>query len=482
MTPAHGTSRTPWAPPTYAALKGRSASPMLAIGFLGFCFYLFAFYSGILDLDLRIWRLHLPGIALGTAVGGAVLSGRVVQVLQNRIGVFMAGLSLWLVISIPGSFWRGGSVEVLTGTWIPALLLFLVGGSVVTTAAQCRRSLCVLGLATGTGAMIVTLRGAASHGRLSLAGSRFANANLLAITLLLGMPMVWLLAAGPHAGKVRKVLVGGVLVMMVVALLLTGSREGLIGLAFLCVAAFVRSRAFGKLLIAISVTVLALASVLLLPQSVKSRFGTIFGPESMDIEGAEEASDWAVTTSAAASSQARLGLLKDSLKVTASHPLLGVGPGNFAPYCAEMAKAKGRPGLASWLGTHDTYTQLSSEAGIPALIFYLAVLVASVRALQRIYRRAERIPGNQARDIAYMALALHTSFVTFCIMCFFNHMAYGPTMPLMAGITVAMMRTAPDELRRMEEAARVSKAGDDSNSPRAYQSSTRASARFEKAR
>ncbi len=474
MTPARGGTRTPWAPPTQASANGRGASGMLRVGFLCFCFYVFAFYSRILDLGLG--RLHLPGIAFGMAIAMAVLSGRIVQGLQNRIGVFVAGLTVWMAITIPGSFWRGGSLKVFTGSWIPAVLLFLVGAAVITTAAQCRRSLFVLGLATAAGAMIVTLLGAAAHGRLLLAGSGYANSNTIAIMLLLGMPMVWLLAAGPQVGKARKVLVGGLLLLMVVALLRTGSREGLIGLGALCATAFVRSRALGRVAIAFSVIVLALASVAFLPQSVKARLGTIFGqPRYVVIDGDQAASDLAVASSAEASSQVRMRLLEDSLRLTASHPLLGLGPGNFAPYSAAKAKENSR--FAAWVGTHNTYTQLSSELGIPGLIFYLGILVASMMTLQRTYRRAARIPGNRGHEIAYMSMALHTSFVAFCVVCFFSHMAYEMAMPLMAAIAVAVGKTGSDELRRMEEAAKVASAAADSERPRANPSPTRARTR-----
>ncbi len=47
----------------------------------------------------------------------------------------------------------------------------------------------------------------------------------------------------------------------------------------------------------------------------------------------------------------------------------------------------------------------------------------------------------------------------------------------MAAIAVAMSRTAPDELSRLEEAARVSNAAGDSNFPRANPSATRARTR-----
>jgi O-antigen ligase len=228
--------------------------------------------------------------------------------------------------------------------------------------------------------------------------------------------------------------------------------------------------------IAFAVTALGLLSVFFLPQSVKSRLGTILEPEAVEVEE-DQGTQWAVTTSAAASSQSRLRLLMDSLSVTASHPLLGVGPGNFAPYCAFKEQQKARPGFALWVGTHNTYTQVSSELGIPGLIFYLGILVASMRALHSFYRRGQRIPGNRARDIAYMALALHTSLVAFCVMCFFDHMAYEQAMPVIAAITVAMSLTVPDELKRLEEAARAADAAKGPNFPGASQGAARPGAR-----
>jgi O-antigen ligase len=156
--------------------------------------------------------------------------------------------------------------------------------------------------------------------------------------------------------------------------------------------------------------------------------------------------------SAAGSTEGRRELLVGSLKLTIQHPLLGVGPGQFAPYMASQAKINRVHTL--WVGTHNTFTQVSSEVGIPALCFYVAVLASSIRALRGIYRRARRIPGEQARDIATMALALHTSFMVYCVCALFNHMAYEMTMPLMAAVTVAMRRTAPDELSRLEDAER----------------------------
>jgi len=59
-------------------------------------------------------------------------------------------------------------------------------------------------------------------------------------------------------------------------------------------------------------------------------------------------------TEASLSAQQRKELLFKSLKVTVRHPLFGVGPGNF-----EVVSG-------AWDVTHNSYTQISAEGGIPA--------------------------------------------------------------------------------------------------------------------
>jgi len=341
---------------------------------------------------------------------------------------------------------------VLTKAWIPSMMIFLSGAAVIVTLKQCRRSLYVVGVATATGVLLLMLRGRISHERLVLEGTSYGNSNTIAIMLLVGMPMVWLLAASARAGLLRKVLVGGVMILMLVALFRTGSREGVVGLAVLLGTAFVRSSMAGKVKLVIAVAALVAGAVLFLPHSLKSRFATVFQGATVEVEGAQTPEEQRLLMVASRSSSDRWALLRTSLDLTLRHPLLGVGPGQFAPYVAGVAKDKGM--LTGWNGTHNTYTQLSSEAGIPALCLYVATMLVSMRGLQRICRRARGVTGGEARDIASMALALHASFIAYCVCALFNHMAYELTMPLMAGITVAIRRLAPDELNRLEDAER----------------------------
>ena len=69
---------------------------------------------------------------------------------------------------------------------------------------------------------------------------------------------------------------------------------------------------------------------------------------------------------------ARRELLTESIRVTMHHPLFGVGPGNFQAY------------TQSWHVTHNTYTELSSETGLPGLGLFLAILLLTFRSLKQV--------------------------------------------------------------------------------------------------
>ena len=72
------------------------------------------------------------------------------------------------------------------------------------------------------------------------------------------------------------------------------------------------------------------------------------------------------------SAEARKELLIRSIEITATHPLFGIGVGDFQSY-SNM-----------WMVTHNTYTELSSEGGIPALVFFLLLLRQAFRNLRAV--------------------------------------------------------------------------------------------------
>jgi O-antigen ligase len=154
--------------------------------------------------------------------------------------------------------------------------------------------------------------------------------------------------------------------------------------------------------------------------------------------------------SAVTSANARMRLLKKSIEYTFQHPLFGVGPGMFVIAEDDEAKAAGfRHG--TWQGTHNSYTQVSSELGIPGCIFYVLVIFLSLRTTVRIYRKTRGDPRMQ--DIANIAVCLNYVLIVYAVTVFFDYIAYSSMLSVFGGLAASLGRVAQQEIARRTAAA-----------------------------
>jgi O-antigen ligase len=109
------------------------------------------------------------------------------------------------------------------------------------------------------------------------------------------------------------------------------------------------------------------------------------------------------------SAAVRRELLILSLKMTATHPIFGVGPGQFENV------------TQTWFLTHNTYTQLSSEVGIPGFILFVLVLRQVFRNLKGI-QKTEAFRNDP--QIHIFASALRASFAGYLVGAFFASYGY----------------------------------------------------------
>jgi O-antigen ligase len=96
--------------------------------------------------------------------------------------------------------------------------------------------------------------------------------------------------------------------------------------------------------------------------------------------------------------------------VALRYPLFGVGLGNFHHKSEQE------------LGTHNAYTQVASEVGIPAMICYIIFLVHPLRKLRMIER--ELFERNETSRFYYLSIGLQASFVSYMVASFFAAVAY----------------------------------------------------------
>lgn len=428
--------------------------PLLKVSFLCFCIFNLAFYSRFFEWQLT-W-LHVPLITSIVALAGAAMEGRLLAVFGTKIGMCMAILTMLYAINVPFSSWKGGSFGVFTGEWMKSLTAFAIAGALMFNFRQCRTGLQSIGWGSGIAGLLVNSRGHVVDGRLSLPGGTLGNSNEIAFDLLLGLPFLWLMLVDSRSGKLKKLLIAGLMLNGLLGILRTGSRGGLIGFAVLSLLFFLRSSMTGKILMASAGILLVGAGLMVMPTSTRLRYLTIFAGS----EAAETVHDSAVqgnVASAAASTEARRQLLAKSIQVSLTHPLFGIGIGQFGAYLAGIERAAGLH--SGWQGTHNTYTQISSEAGMPALIVFVCMIVFSIKGVRALHKRAKKMPQarQQIRDVVDVAFALLSSLTVYAVCVCFDYIAYSAVLPVLAGFAIALMRCGNLEVDRLElVAAQVS--------------------------
>jgi O-antigen ligase len=276
-------------------------------------------------------------------------------------------------------------------------------------------------------ACIALWRGDNVMGRLIIDNSRFADPNDLALVCLISIALCGF-AITRKQMAVKKVAGLVTIAILLYAMARTGSRGAFLGFGTALVYVFWTSSIMGKLKMAIATIAAAFIAAMVLPPEVYFRYLTLFSEDT-------PASDMREIRSAEGSSEARLHLLMQSLKMTVRHPLLGVGPGNFAVAENEVAQAQGRR-RGSWHQTHNMYTQVSSENGIPAALLYIAILVLALQATKRTMRIA---PQHRDADTVYKsAFWIRVALLTFAVSGFFLSVAYCDMLPLLAGLAIAL--------------------------------------------
>ncbi len=422
--PAIPLARMPVRASARAAKESQVSGSRVGLGVAALCVFLFLSYSRVADVLLA--PLHIPLITSLLALAIVVFRGELPRTLRSRIGLWLCAFCTWIFVATPFSFWRGGSVQLLRDHWIKSFLVFVIIAGLLKTGQDCRRALYSLGAAVVAIVFMALAFGARSlEGRLVLGAGVLANPNDLAQLLLICLPFLLLMYLTQGSSLRRFVALCCIpAVLMVVAQ--TGSRGGIVTLGVLIAAIFLTSRWSSRIKLA---TVLVLAVMLVLPfvgAQQRARFATLFGDDG-------EAPERAVS-----STEARKDLLKQSLTLTFRNPIFGVGPGMFEPASAKLSEERGE--RAMWHETHNTYTQVSSELGLPGFFLYFGTLVMCLRSMRSVYKQTRY--RDDLADLANMSYCLWLSMLGFSVSTLFSSVAYHLYLPTFVGLSAALSGVA----------------------------------------
>lgn len=428
-------ARKPAVPPYSWTPVWKPAAPVAepnAMAFAFFLVYLFFCFSRFHEFFLPIPKLMflLGSIAF---IFTMVTAGSF-QWMQSRQTALLLVFTGAMCVSVPFSFWKGGSIKAILA-WVPYLLLFLIGAQLVRTKKALHRTLLVVALAISFVVVLSFFAGSFVRSRLGL-GSSVGNANDLAALILFGIPCWGILAQKETRNVLRLLLVTACVLLSLIAIVKTGSRGALLSLIAMTLSIFWRLSAPKKLGFMVLVLLAGSLTYACLPRSIASRYVTLVS----DVDNPYQRMDPDEAV-ARESSAARQLLLKQSIRLTLKHPLWGVGVGQFTVADSQDFKDQGR--RVDWHQTHNSYTEVSSELGIPGLVVYVLLLGSCYLTARSVYRRAHSQPELQ--PLAWTASCIHLSVISFCVSSFFLTLAYTFYVPTLALLTYGLNRWAERE-------------------------------------
>ena len=440
-----GAKPAPAPTPLLAADVLGGISGFQRLGYLFLIVYLFLIYSRIFDVKLSF--LHIPGISYRVILVMVLLSRAFLVALKSSIGRWMAFLTLWFMAAILSSLWGRGSMQILFEAWLPAFVIFLASAGLIANFEQCRRAIHTVGWAIFVLALIAVFWGSTEEtGRLFLPHGKFANPNEMAQALLLGIPL-WGVMFFDTKALVKKVFACGVMLLMLVVVSKTGSRGALVAFGSMLLVVFLRASLMDRLKLIIGGCLMLAILVGLMPGKLLRRY-TKFSEEADPVVVTTDADyDLALEASAVSSTRTRRELLRKSIKFTLQHPVFGVGPGMFVVAEDADAKANGRR-KGTWQGTHNSYTQVSSEIGIPGAIAYVAIILLSLKKTGALYRRTRGDP--RLAQIGYCALGLNYCLVVYAVSVLFDYIAYTSMLSVFSGLSAALDMVAKPEIDRIQ--------------------------------
>jgi O-antigen ligase len=420
------------------------ASGIQAIAFGVAVFLVLVVFSRVVEYP-GFQLLHLAMVAFALALLMLPFGGGWGRALKDPLFLGVGALTFLMLLAVPLSIWRGGSVGVLQTYWMRTLIVLTTVAVCVFTFAQYRKLMMAFSLAILALSLYTLLKGSEEQGRIGLESGFFSNPNDLAAILAMGLPLI--LAS---IRLLRPVVLKGAILastaILGITFLRTGSRGGFIAMVVVVTMLFLHASMMRRLQMLVAGMVLAVAAVAYLPSATLKRF-VVFS-ESVRLAEFEEGEDDAYTES---SYQSRMEMARQGVIFTLKNPVFGLGPGNFRIASTDLFKAQGQ--RTPWTDVHNTYLQISSENGIPALIVYISLLVIAFRRLGRFYRLYRNADYLENRWIADAAWYLRLALLSYIFSAAFGNYAYQYHLPVLLGLTIALTTAEgnrPDAVRAPE--------------------------------
>lgn len=250
-----------------------------------------------------------------------------------------------------------------------------------------------------------------------LGGAGSTDNNLFALLLVMTIPFAFYFLFVEES-PIKKGILALLFLSMILAVILTFSRGGFLGLVAVLGLIWLKSKY--KLISLFTSIFLIICVFIFLPQGYKERIHTI-------LEYRQDGS-----------AMGRIEAWKAGWEMIKERPALGIGLGNFS-LCSHQYNPQAPAGIKP----HNSFIQIAAECGLIALLFFVLLPIISIWELWRLKRRFA--DTQKGRWVVPMANMLEVSFCGYLVSGSFLHQADMPLFYLFIALSGVVKQIAQRE-------------------------------------
>lgn len=422
-------SADPAAIPRDSALKQDKSQHRAKAAFFFLILFTLVIYGRPMDIFQELNSIPLAKITAILAALSyllALMTGRVPLVWTREVTILLT-LTGWFIVCAPFAYWRSQTLDTLVDPWFKTVLIFFLLTQTVVSLGRIRSVLWAIVLCGLVSASysLVHQSDLVFQGGERLAGDFGFYATFyssIAAGVVIPFGVVLFTLTGSIIKRVLLAAIVGLLMLMVVLGAFRSDFLSIVLTIFLTWIYVLRKTRWGRLLGVIFVLafVVVLANA---PAVFWHRMATLWSSPDQLRHGA--------SVSALESKALRELALRYSIMYTLHHPIFGLGIGNFG-----IAFGTDVRSWNAWIGTHNMYTQVSSEAGIPGLVLFVGLLLAVLRNMSKV----SKVPSDDphAKELRLFARATIASTLSFMFAGLFAHVAYDCFFYYVVGISTTL--------------------------------------------
>jgi O-antigen ligase len=309
-------------------------------------------------------------LPIATAALVALPQWQLVVALRSGVARCVVLIGVLALLSIPLSIWPSNSVHYLLNALIPSLLLFVVASAGFADRRTARLCILALVLSVGLDAAFILVGFAPQIAGRPYIGVGF-DPNESAALFVLALPFA--ITLGKRREKRRRLLGLAIALLLVAAVIATGSRGGVIGLLVVATTLILRAGSRWRPAYILAVVLCAAVIALAADDAQLARYETLLTPKS----------DYNLTER-----EGRVQVWSRGIGYMITHPVFGTGLNSFETAEGVLGRKANEGSGIRYTAAHNALVEIGAELGVIGLAAFVIAFWTAGAGCRTVHRRA----------------------------------------------------------------------------------------------